>query len=213
MPANFAVKDLEGLQALDYNQQVAQNDGHSVVSGCEVTINTGNIGKGNAALSISAGEALVGGKSVTVNAQSVDVPAANDSAPRKDIVYIDDMGAPQVKKGTAEPQDPASADPAVTETERPAPHHWEDYDTLGPPVCIVWVGDSADAVKSYHLDDRRMFADSVRWRVMAGGVMSRTDIDAGMHLTIPTGYSDVVTAPYEVDGTVTVEGRLKILPQ
>jgi hypothetical protein len=48
-------------------------------------------------------------------------------------------------------------------------------------------------------------------RLEAGGALSRTGVAAGESLTVPDGYSLVVDGPYDLDGELTVDGRMRVL--
>lgn len=155
MPIDPTVDDGQPVQALDYQLRQQRGDGYSTISGCAVSINTGDLGAGNNTLTVDAGRLLVGGSIVDVASQSVDIPTS-DADPRKDLVVYDEAAAAiDVYSGTPEPSEPRDA--SGIDAIRPAPP-----DVAGGGATVlseVWVAGGASSVGSGDLTDRRVFAD------------------------------------------------------
>ena len=148
----------DGYQALDLMGKYWKDDGYGVVnptSSTKVTIGSGDLGV-NDTLSVPAQDVFIDGSTVNV-AQATLSLSGSDQKPRKDTVWVDSTGTPQVTEGT-----PASAKPGGKvreQTFNPAP----PLPTEEPAVLLaeVWVGEDATSVSDADIRDRRVDASSV----------------------------------------------------
>lgn len=153
MPDNYNVDQNWGAQALDYNEAVEQAR-FSVVSGCNVTINTGGLGTGNGAIDVGGGTAIFNGDPLSVTPRTLDVETGDNVYPRKDIVYVDANGDPQIRQGQSEPAEPAGE--VGPDTERPAPPSFKDDDVV--ILYEIWIPEEAQDIDAGNLSDRRIDA-------------------------------------------------------
>ncbi|EMA42652.1 hypothetical protein [Halococcus saccharolyticus] len=127
-----------------------------------VTLNTGTLGDGRAALSLASGSAVVDGQQSDINQQTVDVDLG-DSQPRRDVVYVTDAGTVDVLRGTqgglAWGEGVASTQETPRNAARPAPRSFADV--TGLPVAVITVpGNGASSLPS----DERQAIRRVRVR-------------------------------------------------
>lgn len=154
------VADGQSLQALDVNQGTLAFLGYGVVSGCEVSINTGTLGGGENTLTVAAGTPLVDG--VGTDTTSVDLSVAeSDSDPRKDLVVYD-TSVPEfiVIQGVAQSAFPSSE--SRQNTEDPSPPDLSESVSAAVsggnpyiPIAEVWVPEAAISIGSGDVADRR----------------------------------------------------------
>jgi hypothetical protein len=151
----------QGAASLDQQQSIDQRQGYAVIpSGgslgteCEVTVNTGTLGQ-NDTLSLASGSVLFDGSVVSVSAQNVQIDGSNTN-PRKDVVYIDGNGDPQVKKGSPATV-PSEAPGDRFQTWKPGPYGMHDID--GVVLATIWVPGGASSIGSVDRRDRRLPAD------------------------------------------------------
>lgn len=164
----YAIEDGESLQASVANARLLASHGYGVQDGCAVTINTGTLGSGEAALSIASGTLLVDGNTASVSSGTVDI-AVGDDQPRKDLVVYDPSadsgaGAFAVVEGTPEAPDPPGA--SGIDAKRPAPPTLvSSVNALSGsgdpliPLGEVWVGATTTGITSEDLTNRRVHAD------------------------------------------------------
>jgi len=128
-------------------------DGYAVVSGLEPTDGTG------LAIDVAAGEALVGGTSVTFAGGSVSLNSADPSDPRKDTIWIDDTGTLGATAGTPN----AGIDGEGNSAERFTTVQPEPPLPTGEKTILaeVWVPAGATSLASADVRDRRQPADIV----------------------------------------------------
>jgi len=139
-----------GAQALDLNQQQRRYQ-NAIVSGCAASDGTNAM-----EIDVADGEAIVAGSRVSVSATTLTLSASN-SDPRKDVVYIDSAGTPQVATGTAAPAAPSGE--TGRDTYQPQPPDLSATDAA--VVAEVWVGGGVSDTGSGDISDRRVFADAV----------------------------------------------------
>jgi len=152
---NHTVSTQDGVQALDHNAVSLGLAGYATDSGCTLSVNTGILGAGESALTLSSGTAYVGGSKLSVDEQVVDIPVADPTNPRRDVVFVDSNGEAVTRKGVAEPADPSRVD-VWTQYMRPAPDSLDDFP--GAPVAEVFVAAgsskvSIDEVRHVQIDE------------------------------------------------------------
>lgn len=87
--------------SVDFEILLAAYQRTGVLSGCEVTVNTGTVNASNT-LQTSVGEIEVAGEYVSVAADTtVSITTADGSNPRLDLVVVNDSGVVSVTAGTA----------------------------------------------------------------------------------------------------------------
>ncbi|MFC6973651.1 hypothetical protein ACFQL1_01565 [Halomicroarcula sp. GCM10025709] len=192
-------QDKESWQALYYNLLAKAFGGSAVVSGvgneCEVNINTGTVG-GQDTLVVNDGTVLIDGSRVSVAQDTVTIAEADDTFPRKDVVYIDSNGDIQVAQGQPEQRDPSDA--TRIDTERPAPPDLAGLTAV--PLAEVYVSANAEQLIKDDVIDVRVTGlssgfiedfeeaveDVVGGLAAAEGNISVSYDDAGNTLTIDT---------------------------
>lgn len=152
----------QSIQALDFrNRYTLATHGYSVESGCEVTISSGDLGTGNGAVHVTSGTVFDNFTETAVAEADVDVPTANDTFPRKDVVVYDTSdGTLKTIQGTAEEAIPSTA--TREDTERPAPPDFDvSVDSLSTdddpriPLAELWIPEGADSITQNDIFDRR----------------------------------------------------------
>lgn len=221
--------DGDGIQALFHNLTRKRRGGWAVLApeggSCEVTLNTGNLGDGNGALSVTAGDALLDGAVTAISGQTVDI-GTGDALPRKDVIYLDGMGTATVAAGVPETREPAGESLAVA--ERPAPSALQN--TNATVLAIVLVPADAVTIGAAHLIDLRARADqefgtttheSAAINELGGGITSTpvTNLEGANLLVDSTGtlvasdtntqrtneeVEDIVSALLAVDSNLTI---------
>lgn len=152
--SNTDLSDGDGWQALDANNITDAFGGSYVLSGCDVTVNTGSFGDANAALTINSGQVVIDDSVYSVTGGSIDVNLPDAQDPRRDLVYLDGTGSipNNALTGSAEARVPDNT--TGTAAERPAPPSFENQ--TGVPLAEVDVLPSATVVEADNLTDRRM---------------------------------------------------------
>jgi hypothetical protein len=89
-------------QAFWRNYNVLQRAGYAVINGCNVTIQTGDLGAGADTLQVDDGTVTFDGTEVPVSSGPIDIASSGKS--RWDLVTVDDTGSIDVLEGT--PQTP-----------------------------------------------------------------------------------------------------------
>lgn len=157
---NYHTQTGDGVQSLDTNG-LARRLTNSIITGCAVSLDTGNVGDGNAALAVQTGEAIVEGAVQNVTAQSVDVPdppaGTPDAYRRKDVVYLQPNGTAALQAG--QPEDPEPPTEEGVDTERPAPPEMDDVS--GAVLAEIWVRCGVSTIRQEDVTDRRMWAAAV----------------------------------------------------
>lgn len=155
----------QGYSQLDAQAHRDRLDGYAVVSGLEVTWDTGMD------LSVSSGEALVGETSGSLDSVTygggtpITLPDGDSTDPRKDTIYIDSTGTIQFERGEPEPAVPNGL--KRFDTYQPEP---EFPSTEGTILAEVWVPAGATTLQSADVRDRRSPADVVGERGVFGSV-------------------------------------------
>jgi len=161
MPDN--IENGWGAQALDLNQQQRRYQ-NAIVSGCGASDGTNAMEIG-----VASGEAIVAGSRVSVSTTTLTLTSSNTD-PRKDVIYIDSAGVPQVATGTAAPAAPSGE--TGRDTYQPQPPDLSATDAA--VVAEVWVAGGTADTGSGDISDRRVFADIVAGSVDAQSVVSDT---------------------------------------
>lgn len=162
MPIDF--NDGDGIQALDQNEH-SDRWQYSVKSGVDVSPGTNDL-----TVQCSSGEVIFDGTNVSVAAQdNVALDPADDTQPRKDVVYVDANGALKVATGTPEAAVPSGE--TRFQTQRPAPNDLSGTDAV--VVAEVWVAAGVSDIAAADVRDRRQFAD------LAARSVSTDDLDIG----------------------------------
>lgn len=153
-----------GAQTLDIKQPEWQDRGWAVLGDVStpgsgplaMSINTGALGDGNAALSIASGDVLVDGEIVSYAGGTIDIDTGSAEA-RKDLIWIDNTGSIEVEKGQPATPEPTSASRFGTWTPG------VPFPPTTPATCIgvVYVAGNATAVSTEDLQDRRLSANAV----------------------------------------------------
>lgn len=146
----FNIKDDDGFQALEQNQQIDRWQ-YSVQSGCDVSPGTNDM-----TVQCTSGNVYFNGSTVSVSAQdNVSLTAADSTNPRKDTVYIDSNGTLTVETGTAESAEPS--DETHADTIKPSPPDLANTNAV--VLAEVWVASGATDISSADVRDRRLMAD------------------------------------------------------
>lgn len=146
----------DGAQALDIGTLYKLVRGNGVLSGLDVTINSGDLDAADT-LSVASGTALVDGTEHSVSATTVGITSATDN-PRKDVIYVDGTGAVDVAEGQeAEPLpvDDETGQHAIREhAYAPSPPDLSGMAAV--PVYEIWVDASSTTLESadVYLDRR-----------------------------------------------------------
>jgi|GEM_PF-3652127 len=154
MPDN--IENGWGAQALDLNQQQRRYQ-NAIVSGCGASDGTNAM-----EIDVASGEAIVAGSRVSVSTTTLTLTSSNTD-PRKDVIYIDSAGVPQVATGTAAPAAPSGE--TGRDTYQPQPPDLSATDAA--VVAEVWVAGGTGDTGSGDISDRRVFADIVAGSVDA----------------------------------------------
>ncbi|MFC7174046.1 hypothetical protein ACFQL0_13145 [Haloplanus litoreus] len=144
--------------------------------------------------------------------------SASNSDPRKDVLYIDSEGTPQVAEGHTAPAQPSGETRRDTYQPRPADLSATD----AAVVAEVWVGGGVSDTASGDISDRRVFAD-----IRVGDIVSdshTTDERTTGKTVTPAPAADLTTfipnyaghvidlagREYTVSSTVTVPSPITI---
>lgn len=144
-------ENLEAAQALVSNIQERRTFGFGVISGGNVTINTGTLG-GSDTLSVEATDVLVNGTEHNLSSDTVGIDSSANF-PRRDVVYVDSNGDLQVAEGDAEEAQTPVTNPDYVDYYKPVPVDLEGVDATA--LCEVWVPADLSAISSNELIDRR----------------------------------------------------------
>lgn len=145
----------DGAQALDIGTLYKLVQGTAVLSGLDVTINSGDFDAGDS-LSVASGDVIVDGTEHSVSATTVGIDSATDN-PRKDVVYVDSNGAVDVASGQeAEPLpvDEDTGQHAIREhaySPSPPDLSW----MAAVPIAEVWVDNETSSLEAADIRDRR----------------------------------------------------------
>lgn len=158
-PVQFT--DGQSLQAIDPNAKMIAYAGHGVVSGCDVSINTGTLGSTEATVTVASGTLLIGGSTSDKTSDTVALDDADPNHPRKDLVVYDpSIPGFTAITGTAEEADPVGS--IRQDAERPAPpplsSSVDAISGTGDPVIPLteaWIPAGASGITSDDLADRR----------------------------------------------------------
>lgn len=157
-PVEF--NDGQAVQAVDQNQHILAYAGYGVVSGCNVTIDTGTLGSGESTITVDSGTLLVDGVSTDETSVSLAV-GESESDPRKDLVVYD-VSVPEftVIQGTAQSAFPSSE--TRQSTEDPSPPDLADSiiavsegNAPNIPIAEIWVGEAVISIGNQDIADRR----------------------------------------------------------
>ena len=145
----------DGAQALDLGILYKLVEGNAVLSGLDVTIDSGSFDAADS-LSVASGDVVVDGTDHSVSATNVGIDSASNN-PRKDVVYVDGNGAVQVAKGQeAEPLpvDEDTGTHAIREhAYSPSPPDLSGMAAV--PIAEIWVDNEASSLEAADIRDRR----------------------------------------------------------
>jgi hypothetical protein len=140
----------QSVQALYQNLGSHAHDGRGVIDGCDVTIDSGELDQPDT-LALSAGDVWTGWTPTPVPGQSVRIDAA-DSAPRKDLVVIDQTGTASAVSGT--PRQPPSDQPTASRFDLSQPAPPSRADQGGVVIAEVFVPASAATLSADDIQRR-----------------------------------------------------------
>ena len=157
MPDSYTAENGTADHALFENQETWAREGYAVISGCEATA-----GSNDWEVDVTAGEVLVDGSPVTVDAQSVTLTAPTDN-PRWDVLYVD-PGAPTgsnvtALEGVEQAPDELEDGTRLTRLETRYPTPDDATDSARTIIAIVWVDpESGPLLSDTDVIDRRITA-------------------------------------------------------
>lgn len=223
----ISVEDGQSVQALDANERTLAQHGYGVVSGCAVTIQTGTLGAGEAAVSIGSGDLLLDGTTTTKASTSVDL-AESDTEPRKDLVVYDVANSTFTSMtGNPEEIDPAGTQRQQAEDPSP-PSLASSVDALSKnsepllPLAEIWIPSGATGITDEDIADRRISVsrslDTIGANAVTGGVTDGTTLSdiTGSNLSIDSGVLNATDTDTDTrtnvsdDGTQVVSGTSDI---
>lgn len=210
MTDSYQHQDKDGIHALDDNLQARRWGGFAPTRGFPLSIDTGNLGAADTLL-LGDGAALVNGTHYPLAQQSVGLSTAPDGdVDRWDLIGLDATGSVVIDEGEPEIPDPVGV--RFTARKRPSPPDLYSSDiATETPLWLVYVEGGSESIDSTHLVDRRSTVDFVARQAHAAGVAVKTYIQSGETATVKGGHSMVVVGPYDVEGELTVEGRLRVI--
>jgi hypothetical protein len=179
------VRSFDGAVALDPVQQIQQALGTGVTSGCAPSLPSGT---SPITIDVASGTAYVANSEVTFGGGSITLPDGDPQHPRKDVVYVDDMGALQSIQGT--PRAPTDGTPAPgtdREVYQPEPPDLSSLSSLADAAVVaeVWVPANASGTGEMtetgvtYVRDRRL-------RPWAAHVLTSSDTGSGSGLDADT---------------------------
>lgn len=129
------IENGRGVQALYHNIQQMKLRGYGTVPGNAPTVSVSGTDR---AVDITAGEVMVAGSKVSVDAQTKDT-RTGDAKPRRDVWYVDDTGDLRVAEG--DPADPIQAqlDRGESEFELYEPHPPDGTGFTGTVVAEAYI--------------------------------------------------------------------------
>lgn len=199
------VQDREGNQAIDENIKAASNHGFSVAHGCEVNVESGNLGAPDT-IFVSDGALLVNGEHFTIKGEPTFRLRPAENFPRWDVVYVDETGTIQIEEGEEEPREPQKAE--RTAVKRPAPPDMSE--TVGTVLAICWIRAGSNFLGSDDIITRRSEGDHMLHRTQATGLLQKQTLPQGETLHVPEDHVMQVTPPYNLDGTLELDGTLDL---
>lgn len=156
-----SISDGQSVQAIDENSVYLAEQGFGVISGCQVNIQTGNLGAGEAALSVDSGNLLVGGTPTSTTSSDVSLDESDTEA-RKDVVVYD-PNTPEFKAiaGTPEVIHPSGTTRQSAEEPSPVSLSSAVDDLSGSsdsliPLAEIWVPSGSTGVTDQDIADRRI---------------------------------------------------------
>jgi hypothetical protein len=164
----FEEENLAANQAAYSNLQHRHPHGFGVISGGEITINTGNL-DANDTLSIEQSDVLVAGTEHSVSAQSFQIDSTNTNT-RRDLIYIDSSGNVQVAKGQEQQPQTTVTNPDYEDYIFPAPPDLAHVDAT--VLYEVWIPDGNSTITSSELLNRRESAEIVTDTVESNSVVT-----------------------------------------
>jgi len=173
-------------QAIYSNLQHRHPHGFGVISGGEVTINTGNLDQSDT-LSLEASDVLVAGTEYSLSSQSIQINST-DTNTRRDIIYVDSNGDLQVIEGTEQEPQTTVSNPEYVDYLFPTPPDLAHVDAT--VLYEVWIPDGNTTISSDELLDRRESAEVITHTITT----DRTT--ASSQLKNPV-YADDTNAPNE----------------
>lgn len=170
----------DAIQAFDRNVVARALTGYAVEDGAMVTVNTGELGSGNNALSVTSGSAVVARSAYDIGSQAVDLPGA-DAMPRWDVVGVDDTGAVVTRSGTPEEAqiDGEPTDASGRLVQKPVPPSI-DGESLTTALALVWMPADASTIESSDIYDVRVPANAFvsNLSLPEGGQVDGVDVSA-----------------------------------
>lgn len=210
MPDDFpTVQDREGNQALFVNAVNAAAHGYSVAHGCQVELADGDFatdGASPATIRVTDGAVLVAGDHYSISGQPTLSLAAADAHPRWDVVYVDTDGSVRVAQGDEEQREPPDASRRAV--RRPAPPDLSE--DPGTVLAMCWIRPGAEFLGADDIIGRRTEGVHRLHRTLATGLLQQQSLPQGETLHVPDDHVLDVTPPYELNGTLELDGTLDL---
>lgn len=153
----FEEENQAANQAAYSNLQHRHPHGFGVISGGNVTVNTGNLDQSDT-LSLEASDILVAGTEYSLASQAIQINSTNTNT-RRDIIYVDSSGNVQVAEGTEKEPQTTVTNPDYVDYVFPTPPDLAHVDAT--VLWEVWVPNGNSTITSSELLDRRESAEIV----------------------------------------------------
>jgi len=174
------IRNFDGAVALDDCQQIQQALGTGVTSGCAPSLPSGTT---PITVDVASGTVYVANSEVSFGGGSITLPDGDAQHPRKDVVYVDSMGALQSIQGTPrEPRDGTPTPGTDREVYQPEPPDLSSLSSVADAAVVaeIWVpagasgtGDMTETGVTYVRDRRlRPWAASV----LTSGSINESDL-------------------------------------
>lgn len=144
---SFKLLNKQGVQALDPNQLIELIKGNGVISGLEVTLDE------NLTLNIASGDVIVNGTLYQLSSDSVTLDTADSTHPRKDIIWINEVGEVTYTVGVPEEISPSGSNRFDSATPSPVSLAGSN----GVVLAEVFVDTNQSELVSNDIRDRRLF--------------------------------------------------------
>lgn len=179
------VRNFDGAVAIDTAQQIQQALGTGVTSGCAPSLPSGT---SPITVDVDSGTVYVANSGVSFGGGSITLPDGDAQHPRKDVVYVDSMGALQSIQGTPrEPRDGTPTPGTDREVYQPEPPDLSSLSSVADAAVVaeIWVptgatgtGEMTETGVTY-VRDRRL-------RPWAANVLTSSDTGSGSGLDADT---------------------------
>ncbi|WP_238532832.1 right-handed parallel beta-helix repeat-containing protein [Halalkalicoccus jeotgali] len=176
--------------------------GYGVISGCGLSIETGDLGTTNT-LRFGGGSALVDGTVQEIDEQTIGVSTSDPDNPRRDLLIATPAGDLSIIPGTPEAavEEADSGKRAV----RPAPPAFSEFD--GTPLWEIWVGSGVATISASAFENRRFELNSVFGSISAqeATVENAPESETGVARQAEIDTVAGQKAPKDGAGTATLE--------